>query len=758
MFLDVYGAALAIVLGSVLLGRAVCVACGGPARWWAAPAVGLASLIVLEGAAIKLPGRAVTADVVGLVVLLGAAAFLLRRRRAFRVPWGDLAVGGPTVLAASIPFFASGRIGLQGVSLDNDTAAHLLWAEALRSPRMAAFDSAPAGYPLGPHSLVAALGTASGIQLDAAFAGLLLAIVPITALVAAGVVAEQRLWRRVLVGLLCSSAYLVVAYYGEGAFKETIMAALLLGFVVHLGQVQAQWSSVGARTRWLQLLPAVLLVAGAVYNYSYLGLAWFGACVAVWGLATVVSRPGRTLRMVSRRNLARGAPWAAAIAVLAVIVLLPIAGQLLAFIRELGLAPGNGSIPVPLGNLAGTLSPYEMFGIWLSPDFRHAAANGFHSGEVSALALGVLIYGVIWSLRRRDWLMPAAVGGSIFVWLLSRRTHSPYTEAKALVIASPLIMAVGLRALLTPSGGDWTGRSIRLLAAALFCGFAAYSSFQSLRDDPVQAPEAGRELSSFHRTIGDSTVLFLGSDEYARWQLRDSDVLTANSVTRGGTPVPPNTQADFNSVDPADLDRVAYVITSNTPYATQPYSNFRLVASERLYSLWERRGPTTPRAALGPLGEPGTMLDCRSALGRKLHTARGVASLMPTPVAIPGPSLPAGARATFELPLPRGRWELSIKYISSFNLDLTAAGAQRTMPAYLGQPGPFFAVGAVTTTGATAYTPITIQAQRPSFLTSSSDNLYAAVTTIAATRIPDTRHIVPLRDACGKYVDWYRLS
>lgn len=32
------------------------------------------------------------------------------------------------------------------------------------------------------------------------------------------------------------------------------------------------------------------------------------------------------------------------------------------------------------------------------------------------------------------------------------------------------------------------------------------------------------------------------------------------------------------------------------------------------------------------------------------------------------------------------------------------------------------------------------------------------ITTFAATRIPDTRRLVPLRRACGKYVDWFRLK
>jgi hypothetical protein len=769
MFVDVYGVALAIVLGSALLGTAICVACGGPARWWAAPAVGLSSLIVLEGAAIKLPGRAVTADVVGLVVLVAAAAFLLRHRRAFRVPWGDLVIAVLALLGASIPFVASGRVGLQGVSLLNDTSNHLLWAEGLRSSAMARLWAVPSGYPLGPHSLVAALGSATRIQLDLVFTGLLVAVVPITALVAAGVLGERApLWRRTVLGLLGSFAYLTAAYYGEGAFKETILAGLLLAFVVHLGQIRTRWAQTSAPIRWLQMLPALLLVAGAVYTYSYLGLAWFGASTGLWVAAEISIRPSLVRRWGSRRNFATAGRWAAGAALLAVLALLPIAGQIASFFQTFGITPAKiGTIPAPLANLAGPLSPYEAFGVWLNADFRYPGTNGFHSGEASAFALAVLAFGILWSLRRRELLMPAAVGACALIWWLSQRTQSPYIAAKALVIASPLVMVVGLRALLTPRRGGLATRLLQLTIAAGFCALAGYSSYQSLRNAPVQAPEATRELESFAHTIRESGVLFLGDDDYAPWQLRPSGVTELASiapklggaVARVNKPVavegPP---IDFDSVNPADLDHFRYVITSNSPYASQPYANFRLIGRRRLYELWERTGPTVPRQILEPPAAPGAILDCHTRLGKAISARRGEASIMPTPVTTPGPGLPAGASASSSIALPRGRWEISIQYISSFNVEVSAGGRRWTMPAYLGRRGPFFGVGEITATSSTVPVSVTFEPQRPSFLTSSFDSLYAAITTIAATQVPDRRQLVPLRQACGKYIDWYRLS
>jgi hypothetical protein len=78
------------------------------------------------------------------------------------------------------------------------------------------------------------------------------------------------------------------------------------------------------------------------------------------------------------------------------------------------------------------------------------------------------------------------------------------------------------------------------------------------------------------------------------------------------------------------------------------------------------------------------------------------------------------------------------------------------MPAYMGRNGPFFNLGAVTGAGVDKPITVRIHASRPSILTGSMP--YNDVYGIAATRLPNVRRIVPLRDACGKYVDWFRAS
>ncbi len=674
---------------------------------------------------------------------------------------------------ASILFVANGRIGLPGPSLDDDTAYHLLRAEALRSARMeklwgpmAAYGN---GYPLGPHSLVATVGTATASPLDLAFTGLLLATVSITALVGSGVIGREALWRRTVVGLVCALGYLLASYYAEGAFKETIMALLVLGFAVHLEQASARWKAVTGIARWWLAAPAVLLAVGGLYTYSYVAVAWFGLTLAVWGAAVALLRPGRVRSWLTARRWTGETSWAAGVVALGVITVLPILGGLIDFFRSSGIsASGAFAIPVNnLGNLYHRLSPYEAFGIWTSPDFRLFPANIFHAGELSALAVLVFVYGLIWSLRRGKIVLPAAAAACWLIWWRADNTQSPYVSAKALAITTPVVLAIGMAGLLASRRGPVWTNLLRLAAAAAFCAFAAYSSYQDLRNQPVQAPASGRELAAFAKRIGDSSVLFLGADEYASWQLRPAAVSALfppePSVVpvraRSNKPFVLGDQLDFDSVAPTDLDHFSYVVTSSSPYNSQPPPNFRSVETGTLYDLWQRTGPTAQRQVIEPPGAPGAVLNCRSAIGKALHASRGVASIMATPVVVPGPTfLQPGQSAVVQLPLPVGRWEISAQYIGAVNFSLDAQGRRWTMPAYVGRQGPFFAVGTVTGKGRSAPVSLQFHADRPSFLTGSDDNIFSYIPVIAATRVPDSRTLVPLSQACGRYVDWYRLT
>ena len=115
-----------------------------------------------------------------------------------------------------------------------------------------------------------------------------------------------------------------------------------------------------------------------------------------------------------------------------------------------------------------------------------------------------------------------------------------------------------------------------------------------------------------------------------------------------------------------------------------------------LYELWKRDGTTAPRMNIDPAGAPGAILDCRTRVGKRLSRTPGVAAVMSTPVVVsPSVALAAGHAITIALPLPKGRWSISLDYMSSENLDLSLPGVSTQLPAYLGRPGPYFNIANV---------------------------------------------------------------
>jgi hypothetical protein len=213
---------------------------------------------------------------------------------------------------------------------------------------------------------------------------------------------------------------------------------------------------------------------------------------------------------------------------------------------------------------------------------------------------------------------------------------------------------------------------------------------------------------------------------------------------------------DFDSVDSAQLDDFTYVITTNTPYASQPPANFHLVKTLALYQLWRRFGPTPPRLSLDPGDAPGAVLDCRTPQGARLSRSSGVAAVMETP--IPAASigvLGPDSGLSVRLRLPRGEWDLSLEYTSAESLKLAAAGGRWELPANTARPGPYFYFGTVYSNGERP-TQVQIYETHPSRFTAPLDT--ASISNLAATRSPDTRTLVPLNQACGRYVDWYRLG
>jgi len=779
-----YASAATICAAALLVGRAL-LSFSGRAGWsWLEPAIGFAAVLTVAGALARAPGHATTATL-GLIALL-AAAFV-----AWRRPYeaaGALRHGLPVAIAAvvvlSIPFAVSGRWGFLGVGFNNDLGLHLAWAEWLRS----GLGPAPeAGYPLGPHGLADAVAAIPGIGLGQAFVGEIVAIGVLTALTALAALRDLAAPRRALAATLVAVPYLGASYFAQGAFKETAEALFVLAFALALlapGQPPD-----GARRRFLFVLPYLTLLAGAFFAYSFAGLAWPVAIAALWSLTVPELRRALAPRALLR-SLLRPAILLGLLALVGVAALLTLVGPF-------GFAHGFNRVAG--SNTYGSVSPVEALGVWPTSNYRLEAAGGAHlTGLAGAIGALAVLLGAAWWMRRRQLAVPIALAACTALYLVSLAFSGEYSQAKALMIAAPLAMLIAIRPLLSELGRQRVRTSPRyprisaksasrglapigwtILALAFVAG-AIYSSFLVLRDAPVGPAGHGAELRAFIPVLRGEPVLYAGQDRYAAHELLGADthvplvefpdpevIQNPEKPFDTGNAYSP---IDFDSFSPATLERFPYVITGRAAWNSEAPSGFRRVATTPSYLLWERTGPApSDRHVLLEGTEAAAPVDCAAPELRILTSSPGRASLFPTPAIgpkpgwDPGEALESGERTSQTLTLPAGRWRLSLQYFSPFDLTLTAPRFRQPLVAALdgkrpstislASDGQFWPAGEIVSDGGPVR--FTVVAAEPSALQrlSGYDGEAQLGRLIAVAAQP--HRIVPLRGACGGWIDWY---
>jgi hypothetical protein len=594
--LGTYGSFLLIFGLAALSGQAIFALCG--LRTWSAlsPAVGLAALTAIAWGTVRLPGQG-TASLVAIVAVGAASALYLRGRLE------DLGtallltapLGLAAVLAASLPFFVERRFGILGTGLDPDMSQHLLVAFQLahgEGGRLIA-----AGYPLGPHSLVVAL-SALGVSLVHGFDGLTLAAAVASCLAPLAILWRLSAPRRIAACLLVGLGYMAATYFVQGSFKESLEALFVLAFAIGLHQLATGGLFPTRSPPQLRAVPLAVLAVGTIYCYSFPGLFWLIAATAVWAAAELALRARGSLAATLAAARSSAAPLAGALVVLAA-ASAPEIGRMMSFA---GFSTFNPAGP-GLGNLFNRISPLEALGIWPSGDFRVEPGGGFAPAPTfwigSALALAALAFGLAWWLRRRELAVPAALGGAALLILYSLAVGTPYQEAKAIAIASPLAILVAVRPVAELLRARPRGGLVTLGAAAgvAFVVGAAASSALVLANGPVGPASWGPALRGLHAVVGRRSTLVLASpellaDEHGRdflvWELRGSRVcVQASGAT--SSKVPPH--------------GVSYVITSSDG-AQPPFRDLRLDRRAGPYRLWARR-PLPAGNGRCPLIVPG---------------------------------------------------------------------------------------------------------------------------------------------------------
>ncbi|HET9197702.1 MAG TPA: hypothetical protein VFN92_05520 [Solirubrobacterales bacterium] len=543
-----YAAVAAICFSSLAIGQAAVRLCGAR-RWsWLSPAVGLALLCAICWGTVRMPGDGVVSALV-VAVLTAASVVYLRGRvegggEALRCGW-PVAVGA--LLAASLPFAVEGHFGILGTSFNPDMSQHLLAADRLAEGN--ASQLLNQGYPLGPHAIVVALSKGLGIGLVQGFGGLTVAVAILASLTALAAFRDLPTVPRTAGALLVGLAYLTASYLAQGAFKETMQALYLLAFVLALREADRTWPELP-----LRYVPAALIAAGSIYTYSFPSLIWLVPAFVLWFLGDAFlaaggddreDSPGRGSPRSETGPAARAlgpAPFRAlglAFVVFAVLTL-PELGRMLDFHSFETFDPNGPG----LGNLFGQISPFEALGIWPSGDFRLAPGDGAVPAPGYYLGIGfgsaLLAYGVVQLWRRRETAILAGLGASALAYAAARIAGTPYTAAKAIEIASPLVALAILIPLLSTrlflvglKQQKGTGELLRRVVVAGFVAAAGVCSLLALANAPVGPTSYSSKLSDYRRLVGEGpTVVFASpqlleeehGEPFLAWELRGGRV------------------------------------------------------------------------------------------------------------------------------------------------------------------------------------------------------------------------------------------
>ena len=121
-----------------------------------------------------------------------------------------------------------------------------------------------------------------------------------------------------------------------------------------------------------------------------------------------------------------------------------IAGELEFF--ESGPGASLTNTKVPGGNFVGQLSPLEALGVWRQPDFRLGMSDPLLEPGV-LLACGVVLFGLVWCWRRREWALLAGVLGGASIYAVARPVTLAYFSGKALAVLAPLLVLAAVKAL-----------------------------------------------------------------------------------------------------------------------------------------------------------------------------------------------------------------------------------------------------------------------------------------------------------------------
>jgi hypothetical protein len=407
------------------------------------------------------------------------------------------------------------------------------------------------------------------------------------------------------------------------------------------------WELASARRPWALAALFGLVTAGAFEIYSYGGLPWFG----ILGLAAIAAmllfRTNDVPRAVGTGIVAAGAFAAAA---------LPVIPDSLDFYGE-GNRLLTSSTGSDLGNLIRPIRIWESFGVWLVDDFRLPPDSPKWTYVLVGVIASLVVFGVVWSIRRRAFAPLAVALAALLVWLVL--PAGTYIEAKLLTILSAgivLMAAVGGWALF--SGGRLPEAAVLALAATIGIFVSDALAYHGLYLAPEKRLDELRTIDK--RFAGQGPAMLNEFEEYGKHYLRDIPPIVPSDAW---TPFPTALRApgpgyaayhDLDAMTLTFVQQFPLIILRRSPVASRPPAQYRLAFRGRYYDVWRQTGAVLVKEHL-PLGDsedPGAVPDCAEV--RRLARSAGPADELfaierRTPISLPVRSMK---------PLPRS-WPLT---------------------------------------------------------------------------------------------------
>ena len=562
--------------------------------------VGLGGLVVV---AELFAWNSATGGLTPLALLAcGVAGFVLGipRLRGLRPNWWVIAAALGAYLALCAPVLFSGHVTMAGYLLDTTVGFHLLGSDYLldhgrdfgqlppSTYRLTLEAYYGTQYPSGGHSLLGGAGRLVGVDriwLYQPFLSLLLASCVPTLYY----LARQATLPRVLAAagaMLAAVPALVYAYVQMGAIKELTA----LPFVLLLGAVLVLLPKLVAIGPRAVLVPGVIVAAGI----GAIGLA-FVPWLAVSGVA------GLGLLLLEARD--RGAlvkpliVWAVALAAAVVLLALPTFGSLS---ESVGLSKSfstsNAAAVSDPGNLLRPLKKEQMLGVWLTGTHRVDPGAWFQETYLLiGVALIAAVLGLAFLVRRRLWTLLAWVAASAVVWALLTKRGTTWTDAKLLVITSPvvvLLVVFGIESL------RQAGRRIEAVAigVALAVGILASDAF-TYHDTNLLPRARYQELIDIGERYGNGRAALLPEfDELALYALQDlppdgpgfSYKTPQVAALRDGTGTAYGSSYDLDQMSPDVVNRYDTIVSRRRPDASRPPASFRRIFHGRFYDVWRK--------------------------------------------------------------------------------------------------------------------------------------------------------------------------